>query len=150
MNLRTAFVAAVAAVAGMTTSVAAQTYNGMTVQELRSVFENAGISFQVLESDYFRVGGVANAWLTNCRSGKCYELRYSSTFSDVQPTLGAVNRWNWEKRVPEASITDDGVLHMEMWMTLKGASSTSIITTLDWFAATKARTDFWQPYMSGS
>lgn len=150
-RLNTMALAAIVAVSFSSAPTYAATYSGITQAELIAVFENAEISVRITGvANVLSVSG-SNVELAECNTdGRCNEIKFWATFTDVAPTLGAVNEWNGSMKIPEASRTSGGLLHMEMWMTAIGATDTSIVDTLKWFEAFAAYESFWAPYMSNA
>ena len=152
--MKSPFLAAAIAVSVFLTSATssfAVEYRGITMEQLRSLLDAQGISHRMADTDYITTGTGLNIWLTKCNSvNVCGEIRLSRTFRDVRPTLEAVNRWNWTKRVPEASVTDDGKLHMEMWLSATGMTDTIFYDTAAWFENAWRNESFWAPYYISS
>ena len=69
----------------------------------------------------------------------------------MKPTLEAVNKWNFDSKIPEASIDTDGFLHMELWVTTVGMTEQLLVDSIGWFeGALSEGTQYWQPYMTNS
>ena len=134
----------------------ATVYNGMTMPQLKAIFTAGGKTTTDLQSGFIRVQDGPIIQLTQCpanENGTCYEIQIFRTFSNVKPTLQAVNQWNYNSKVPEASVDDSGNLHMEFWVTTVGLTEQLLLYSVGWFEGAINDPDgqqFWQPYMAGS
>lgn len=123
----------------------------MTMPQLQSLLSASNIGYSAASYDTLYTSNGILIWLTECNSNSvCNELRFSRTFKDVQPTLEAVNQWNYEYKIPEASRTPEGKLQFEMWMTTIGMTDVSFNDTLGWFDSAWRNEEFWAPYISSN
>jgi hypothetical protein len=133
------------------TPAPAANYDLITMAELRAVLQSAGLSVGSTSSaEVLSVGGSGSyVWITDCGpEGRCAEISIFRNYGNVRPTLQKVNEWNNSKKVPEASLNDDGTLHMEMWLSTVGSTDTNIVDMFNWFERYAADTAFWRPYTS--
>jgi hypothetical protein len=132
----------------------ATVYNGLTMPQLKAIFAAAGVTTSDIQSGYIRLQNGPVVQLTQCppdEKGLCYEIQIERTFSNVKPTLQAVNQWNQATKIPEASVDDTGYLHLEFWVTTVGMTDQLLIDSVGWFENAWQEPDgqqFWQPYMS--
>jgi hypothetical protein len=131
------------------TPASATTYNKITVAEFTAVLQSAGFSVSnTSKPDFLSVGGI-NVWITDCGAdGRCAEVCFFDNFSNVHPSAQKVNEWNQTKKIPEASRNSDGTLHMEMWMSMIGATDTNIIDTFKWYQKYRLDNSFWRDQIS--
>lgn len=134
-------------------SAGATIYDGLTIAQLKSILTASGKTFTDEGNGELRINDGPKLELTQCpkdENGVCYEIEIFRTFNNVKPTLDAVNKWNLTMKVPEASVTDDGELHMELLVTCTGLTQQLLKDTIGWFE--KAWSDdsaheFWNPYI---
>lgn len=145
------FAAAVAvSLVGAAPASAAQ-YNRLSMAELTGILQNAGLSVGSTSNSSIVQVGASFVWLTDCGSdGRCAEVNFFRNYNDVYPTLQAVNQWNNERKIPEASVNANGTLHMEMWISAIGVTDTAIVDNFAWFEKYVADTDFWGPFIRSS
>jgi hypothetical protein len=144
----TAAFAAITIAAMLATPASAANFAKVTMAELQQVFRAGGYAVSTTGSPEVIVVGDSLVWLTDCGTdGRCAEICFARSYSDVRPTLESVNEWNNTKKIPEASINSDGTLHMEMWMSAVGSTDTNILDTFGWFER-YAADPFWMPYAS--
>lgn len=149
--LKRFFATAVAvSLVGAAPASAAQ-YNRLSMAELIAALQNAGGSvIATTRNDIVQVGS-SFIFLTDCGSdGRCAEINFFRNYNDVYPTLQAVNQWNNEKKIPEASVNANGTLHMEMWISAIGVTDAAIVDNFVWFEKYAADTDFWGPFIRSS
>jgi len=133
----------------------ATVYNGLTMDQLKAIFAAAGKSVTEIQPGFLRAADGPIIQLTQCppdEKGTCYEIQIARTFSNVKPTLQAVNQWNVNTKIPEASVDDSGHLHMEFWVTTVGMTEQLLLDSIGWFEGSWQDPDaqqFWQPYMTG-
>lgn len=124
--------------------------------QLKAIFTAAGKTATEVQDGYLRLDNGPMVQLTQCpqnENGTCYEIQIFRTFSNVKPTLQAVNKWNYSTKVPEASVDDSGNLHLEFWVTTVGMTDQLLIDSVGWFEGSWQEPDgqqFWQPYVTNS
>jgi hypothetical protein len=129
-------------------------YNGMTKQALEQLLQANGKAASEVDGGLIRIEEGPLLMLAQCpanENGTCYELEVLRNFSNVRPTADVVNKWNYTTKVPEASVADDGSLHMEMWLTTIGITDKAVVDTITWFEGAWSSDDslkFWGPYMT--
>ncbi|HXZ67986.1 MAG TPA: hypothetical protein VEH07_05305 [Alphaproteobacteria bacterium] len=134
----------------------ATVYNGLTMAQLKSIFAAGGKTATEIQTGYLRLQDGPVVQLTQCPAndpvpGNCYEIQIFRTFSNVKPTLQAVNQWNFNTKIPEASVDSSGNLHMEFWVTTVGMTDQLLLDSIGWFEGAWQDPDgqqFWQPYMT--
>jgi Putative bacterial sensory transduction regulator len=153
MKLRILTTAVASAVSfGTAPAAHATDYNGLTMAQLKSIFTAAGQTVTDVQPGFIRITDGPIIQLTQCPAtdnGKCYEIQVTRTFSNVKPTLQAVNQWNYNTKIPEASVDPDGDLHLEFWVTTVGMSDQLLLDSITWFEGAWQDPDaqnFWQPY----
>ena len=122
------------------------------LKRIRAILDSQNISYYVYTDKILTHDGLI-IQLSNCNptiTPTCVEIQFSRTFGNVRPTLEAVNRWNSEKKIPEASVTSDGVLHMEMWLSTFGLTDTNFFSSIVWFESSWPDEVFWKPYIKSS
>jgi hypothetical protein len=134
----------------------AATHNGLTMDELKAVFEAKGQATSDIDDTTIRITDGPLLTLDDCAADgekKCSEIKISRNYSNVHPTVEAINKWNWTTKIPEASIGtdpgDDKTLHVEMWVTAVGITDEALTDTVDWFETAVSgddTIDFWKPY----
>ena len=144
------------AVAFGATAANATVYNGLTMAQLKAIFTAAGKSVSEVQPGILRLSQGPLVQLTQCPSnenGTCYEIEIERTFANVKPTLQAVNQWNYNSKIPEASVDSSGNLHFEFWVTTVGMTEQLLLDSIGWFEGAWQDPEgqqFWQPYMSGA
>ena len=134
----------------------AAVYNGLTLDQMKSIITSAGASTSDLGDNTVRIADGPLVQLTQCppeEKGVCYEIQIERTFSNVKPPLDAVNKWNSDTKIPEASIDDNGHLHLEFWVTTVGITAPLLIDSIGWFEGAwqdESSQQFWAPYMKGA
>ena len=132
----------------------ATVYNGLTMPQLKAIFAASGKTATEIQTGYLRLQDGPIVQLTQCpanENGTCYEIQIERTFSNVKPTLQAVNQWNLNTKIPEASVDSSGNLHMEFWVTTVGMTEQLLLDSIGWFEGAWQDPDgqqFWQPYMT--
>jgi hypothetical protein len=131
----------------------AQVYNGLTLDQFKGVLTAANASLTDLGQGFFRIKDGPVVQLTQCptdANGVCYEVQISRTFSNVKPTLDAVNKWNYNYKVPRASIDDGGRLHLDFWVSAVGITPPLLVDSISWFEGAwqdDQAQQFWQPFV---
>ena len=145
------------AVSLMATSQAwATVYNGITMAQLKAIFAAKNKATTEIQDGYLRLQDGPIIQLTQCppnENGMCYEIQIFRTFSNVKPTLQAVNQWNLNTKIPEASVDDSGNLHLEFWVTTVGMTEDLLMDSIGWFEGSWQEPDgqqFWQPYVKST
>jgi hypothetical protein len=126
----------------------AAAYNRITVAELIAVLENGGHAVTSTENSRILQVGATLIVANQCgRDGRCAEIGFVRNYNNVFPSLAAVNEWNQKMKLPEASVNENGGLHMETWITAIGATDASILDTFAWFEKFVADEEFWGPFI---
>lgn len=133
-----------------------QIYSGVTFKELSALLTDAGATIETLDTNLLRIADGPIIGLGGCskgEGGKCYEVAILRTFSDVRPTLAAVNKWNYSTTIPEASVNENGNLHLQFWVSGEGLTQRLLLDSIVWFEkawkSDEAQT-FWAPYAKSS
>jgi hypothetical protein len=142
--------------AALASPAQAATHNGLTMAELKAVFAANGKETSDIDDATIRITDGPLVSLSDCATDgekTCSEIEISRNYSNVHPTVEALNKWNWTTKIPEASIStdpgDDKDLHMEMWVSATGLTDEGLLDTVDWFEKAVGEDDtidFWQPY----
>ncbi len=129
-------------------------YNGMTRDALKAILAQGGKETSDIAGGPISIKEGPVLVLAQCPQeghGTCYELEVVRNFSNVKPTTDVVSKWNYTNKVPEASVADNGDLHMEMWLTTVGITGKAVLDTITWFEGAWSTPDalkFWTPYMT--
>lgn len=126
---------------------AAKQYEGVTAQDVAAILAAKGIEYKVLSDGSFKIAGGPVVVVSSCQAdGRCNDIGFLIVFNNVKPPLDAVNKWNQTKKIPKASIDNDGFLNLDFWIEGVGLTDENFLESLKWFEET-LKDDFWGPYV---
>ncbi len=129
-------------------------YAGLTIDQFKAILTADGKTFTDEGSGDLRIKDGPLVSLTQCPkedNGNCWEIEVSHTYDNVEPTLDAVNTWNGDYKIPEASVDKDGDLHVGFWLTAKGVTAAAISDAIGGFesaAASDETVKYWTPFLT--
>jgi pimeloyl-ACP methyl ester carboxylesterase len=125
-------------------------YNSLDYLQLGQIISSAGLSHtNGLTPDGKGMIDIASGpfvGLTGCNDdGNCTDVLITLIINDIAPTPTQVNNWNQTRKIPEASVNEDGTLLFEVYMTTKGVTDAAVIDMVDWFwKAISNDKEFWK------
>jgi hypothetical protein len=131
----------------------ATVYDGMTQAQVEAVLTSGGKTFKKISTNFWELEQGRRLILASCpaqSNGTCYEIYVVDKYDNVRPTLQGVNQWNNNSRAPEASVNDQGLLELTMFVSTVGITEKLLLDTLSWLDTAEQQesfNSFWRPYL---
>lgn len=144
----------VIAVMSFASRAAATVYDGMTQAQVEAVLTSSGQTFKRLQTNLLELEQGRLLILNSCHAegnGACNDIYIIDVLAEVKPTLQGVNQWNSVTRAPEASVNDQGMLELTMFVSTVGITETLLLDTLRWLDSAEQSETFstyWRPYLA--